>query len=236
MITAMKNLMLVCVLAISISNMTIAQDAMSAFAPAEAKITESARMMSQGAKNALSVELPGTDEKTAENVWKDFSKSWKGKTKKDRKTKEYFTDNAEIRSISSNTVDVYATFNKTGNSTTATVWFDLGGAYLSSEAHKEAYIAAEQLMREYVKQVNRVHAEDYQAAQEKALKNLEKEMKSLQKDNEDYHKKIEDAKKLIAEMEKNIEQNLKSQEDKRKEIENQEKVVNEAKQTVKNFK
>ncbi|MEL7021253.1 MAG: hypothetical protein AAGK47_06590, partial [Bacteroidota bacterium] len=57
-----------------------------------AAIQEDAKMMSKGTQNAFSIELPNITEKVAEEVWKKFSKTYDAKSKRDRKTREYFAE------------------------------------------------------------------------------------------------------------------------------------------------
>ncbi|NJL75385.1 MAG: hypothetical protein HC892_10490 [Saprospiraceae bacterium] len=130
---------------------------------------------------------------------------------------------------------MYAKFDGSGSGTIVTVWFDLGGAFLASEQHEEAYQAADQLMRDFASAVGKSMAEDNVKEQEKILKNLEKELEKLGKDKDGYYKKIEEAKKLITEMEQSIEQNLKDQEKKQEEIKAQGQVIEQAKDKVKAF-
>jgi len=232
----MKKLSLIVVATLFfVVNMSAQEEATFQFVASKAKVMESSKIMSQGTNNALTIELLNTDEKTAEKVWKKFMRDYKGKPKYDRKLNEHFSDDAEIPNISNNTVDVYATFDETGSTTTATFWFDLGGAYLDSDTHAAPYSAAEELLRNYIQDVNLIHAEDALKEQEDMLKDLEKELEKLEKENKDFHEEIEEAKKLIAEMEKNIELNLEEQSAKKKEIETQENVVNSAKKNVKQY-
>lgn len=198
-------------------------------------ISENMQLMSLGSNNALTMAIPGADQKKVEMVWKEFAKDFKAKTRKDRKSGLYFTDNATMRGISDNDVDVYAKFERGGTGTVATMWFDLGGAYLASETHDAAYEEAEELLRDFANAVGRSMAEDNVEEQEKILKGLEKDLNRLEKDKENYLKKIEDAKNLILEMEANIEQNKKDQENKVGEIGAQEKVIDRAKAKVRDF-
>jgi hypothetical protein len=198
-------------------------------------VRESMQMMGESSQNALTMAIPNVSDKKCEEVWKEFSKDFSGKTRKDKKTDMYLSDDASIRKMSSNTVDVYAKFNESGNGTTVTVWFDLGGAFLSSEQHETAYQEANELMLDFAKAVGKSLAEDNVKEQEKVLKALEKDLDKLGKDNENYHKKIEEAKKLITEMEQNIEQNVKDQEKKQEEIKAQGTVLETAKSKVKDF-
>ncbi|MEL6941410.1 MAG: hypothetical protein AAFO82_01975 [Bacteroidota bacterium] len=198
-------------------------------------INEGMQLMSAGSNNALTMAIPGANKKKVEHVWKDFSKDFRSRTKKDRKSGLYFSDDATLRSISSNNIDIYARFDEGGSGTVATVWFDLGGAYLASETHENAYEEAEELMSRFANAVGKSMAEDNVHDQEKILKGINKELDKLAKDKEHYEKKIEEAKALIAEMEANIKQNEKDQENKKIEIQKQEEVVDKAKDKVKDF-
>lgn len=191
-------------------------------------IMEEEKSMSKGFNNGFTIRLIGSTSKMAEDVWKGYVKNYGGKTKKDRKLGEFFTDDAKIRDISDNTVDVYASFSNADTFTVANVWFDLGGAYLSTEAHSEQSPGAEAFIKAYAFEVGKEVAKEDLKAQEKYMKELQKDLKDLEKDNEGYHKKIEEAKKLIAEMEKNIEVNLENQETKKEEIKVQQDVVKQA--------
>ncbi len=200
-------------------------------------IQENMQQLYAESKNALTIGLPNVDAKKAESVWQGYVKQFKASsTKKDKKSSVYFSDDANISQISSNTVDLYARFEDGKNGTVATVWFDLGGAYLASETHGDTYQQAEDLLKDFAIAINRSLAEDNVVAQEKIQKNLEKELDKLQKDNKKYNDKMEEAKKVISEMEASILQNEKDQENKQTEIENQRKEVEKAKDKVKEFK
>jgi valyl-tRNA synthetase len=199
-------------------------------------IRENMQLLNSESKNALILGLPNADAKKAESVWQGYVKQFKASsTKKDRKSGIYFSDDANLSKISNNTLDLYARFEDGNNGTVATVWFDLGGAYLASETHSDAYQQAEAMLKDFAIAVNRSLAEDNVVEQEKIQKNLEKELDKLQKDNKKYNDKIEEAKKVIAEMEASILQNEKDQENKQTEIENQKKEVEKAKAKVKEF-
>lgn len=191
-------------------------------------IKEMDKSMSHGAYNSFSTQLVGATKKVAEDEWKSFIKNYKGKTKKDRKSKEYFTDDAMITDLSDNAIDVYATFSNADTFTVATFWFNLGGAYLSTEMHPDRIPAAEGIIKAYAFEVNKQVARENVKVQEKHYKNLEKDLRGLEKDNAEYHEEIEEAKKKIAEMEQNIEANNKAQADKKKEIKEQGVVVEKA--------
>ncbi|MCH2081861.1 MAG: hypothetical protein MK226_05685 [Saprospiraceae bacterium] len=194
---------------------------------ATAQIRESQRKMNQGSNNALVLSLPDVEERFIKKLWQDYMDDFYDvKTKKVRKAKEYLSDNAEIIAIGGNTpIDIYAYFEGDQEDLELTVWFDLGGAYLSSTDHPNRYKEAEKmLMRfalEVAKESTKVELED----QEDLLKDLEKDLAKLKKDNNRYYKAIENAKKKIAEAEENIEQNEKDQLATQTKIEGQLKAV-----------
>lgn len=222
----MKKLVILVFFAFTISHLT-AQD--------QLRVMEAPKTMSEGVNNALVVELWNFDRKMAEKEWRNYIKKFKGKTKREKKMKHWFTDNAKIKTISDNTVDIYAWFdeNKKNKVTTGTFWFNLGGAYVSSQLNPTQYASAVKFLLDFKNSLDLVEAEDELALQAKILKDLEKDLDQLEKDNKDYHKKIEDAKNLIAEMEQKIQKNLKDQEAKKLEIDSQRKMVDSAKGKVK---
>ncbi len=191
-------------------------------------IREGERPMSQGSKNALTIDIPKTSAKFAEKLWKDYVKQFKGETKKDRKTDEWFTDNAMIGNIGgANTVDLYAQFSESNDATTLGMWIDLGGAYVGSKEYADKYAAAEKIMTDFALTVQREQTKMHLDEQNDALKKLEKQQRNLEKDNQGLHDDIENWKKRITKAEADIETNLKNQEDAKLKIEAQKKLVEE---------
>ena len=164
------------------------------------------RSMSNGSQNSYTVMLASSSKKDMEKAWSKFMKEYKGKTKRDKKTDEYLTDNAEISSMSDNTVDVYCRLQDLGNETQMTVWFDLGGAYVNADAHPEASSTAQNMLMSFAKTVDKKNVEELLKVEEKSQKKLEgemkkngKELKKLEKDIENYKKKIAEAEAKIVE-------------------------------------
>ena len=201
-------------------------------------ISEAARSMNNGTYNSFLFELPDVVKKEAEDNWKDFMGDFKAKTKYDRKNKIWFSDDAQMPRLSDNTVDVYARIIEDSNpkrQTTVIVWFDLGGAYLSSETDKTKGAYAHEILLEYGMTTSKHHAEAIVKDQEKELDDLERDLKKLRSDNADYRKSIEKAKETILEMEKKIEINEQDQGKKEEEIGQQKEAVAGAKEYAKKF-
>lgn len=191
------------------------------FAISFGQIEESQKAMSTGVETAFSIVIPDASEKDMEKIWKSYMKPYKGKTKKNRKTKEIFTDNATIPQLSSNSIDVYAKMNEVNGEVLLSVWFDLGGGFLSTETHPDKASAAQILVLQYALEVSKKTTGDELKNEEKNLKKLEKELAKLEKENSTFHKNIEMYKKKIQEAEANIKNNEAEQVNKNGEIENQ---------------
>jgi hypothetical protein len=118
-------------------------------------VTESKENIGGGNNNALSVTLFNVDPSDAEKAFKSFMKTYDGKNSS--KDGGIFIDNALIKDMSSNTVDIYgkAKGSKGDKQITFLVAFDLGGAFLNSSDHKSQYNVAEKLVHEFaVSEIN----------------------------------------------------------------------------------
>jgi hypothetical protein len=196
-------------------------------------ISESTKAMSKGSQNSLSVNLPKVNAKFAEEIWKDFVKQYKGSYKKDKKADEAFVDNAMVGGIGGgNTVDMYMKFAESSDNTAATLWIDLGGAYLNSKDFSDKYAEAEKMLMTYALTVSRKQTENLLKEQEKMQKNQESDLQKLEKKNKSLVEDIEAWKKKITQAEADIQTNLKQQEESKAKIEAQKKVVEEVKKKL----
>jgi hypothetical protein len=193
-----------------------------------ASVREGERVMSQGSKNSLTVDLMKISAKDAEKLWKDYAKQFKGDTKKDKKTDEWFTDNALIAAIGgANTIDMYAKFSESGDITTLGLWIDLGGAYVDSKGFADKYAEAEKILQNFSLMVQREQTKKQLSDQQDDLKKMDKAEKKLEDKNADLVKDIENWKKKIAQAETDIQTNLKQQEEQKARIDAQKKLVDE---------
>ncbi len=136
----------------------------------------------------------------------DVSSDWKKVLKKkyDAKVKvsgkELFADNAEIETVSSNTVDVYSTLSKSSDGVIELkVAVDLGGAYLTYSGHADKHSQMTKIVGEFaLKQTQKGIDERVEKAEDE-LEDLENELKKQQKTVANANKAIEDAEKKIVE-------------------------------------
>ena len=198
-----------------------------------AQISEGDRSMVNGIQNALSIDLPDADDKMVKKVWKIFLKQYDTKPKKVKDGDELICDDVIMYDIGgSNSIDLYSRIDEGKNHTTFITWFDLGGAYLNSSDHRDAYKEAEKILLRFALDVMKTVINEELEDEEDNLKKVETKLSKLKKDNKKYHNEIEKAKEKIARMEKNIIKNEADQEKTVAEIKKQQEIVNKVKKKL----
>jgi len=201
------------------------------------QVMEASKVMSKGQQSSLSLEIPEVSADYADEVYKDFIKDFKGKTKKDKKNNEWFSDDSRVPSIANGApIDIYAQLESAGNKAVINMWVDLGTGYINSSTYPREYAEAGKLLEKFAAEVKIKQAEDELDMVEKDMKKLDGDMKKLKKDNEDYHKEIEKCKEKIKEAENGISKNEEDQKSKQVAIEGQTEKVEAAKIKVNNLK
>lgn len=204
---------------------------------AASQVMEASRVMSKGQQSSLTLEIPDVSADYAEEVYKDFIKDFKGKTKKDKKSNEWFSDDSKVASIANGApIDIYAKIEPSGNKAVVNMWVDLGTGYINSGTYPTEYSEAGKLLEKFAETVKIRQAEDELDLVEKDMKKLDGDMKKLKKDNEDYHKEIEKSNQKIKDAENSILKNEEDQKNKQAAIEAQAEKVEAAKIKVNNLK
>ncbi|MCP3930408.1 MAG: hypothetical protein GY705_15055 [Bacteroidetes bacterium] len=197
------------------------------------QISEQSKSMSQGLNNALVLEIPDSDEKFVEKVWKKFAREFKGKTKElDRKRNEWFSDNAKVPALSSNTANIYTQIEQSGEDVDVSMWIDIGGSYLNSGDHYNDYTEAEKLLLRFGLEVAQETVRLEIVQEKKELKKLESTLERLKRSNEGYHREIETAKERISKAEENIVTNEQEQENALNMIEEQKQLLEEVRRKL----
>jgi len=192
------------------------------------KVEETKYSFSTGKQNALKVPVYEAKPSEVEKIWSKKMKSFKAKVSKHGG--EIFADNALIKDMSDNTMDIYAKVEDAGdNISYLYVAFNLGGAYLNSSDHSEMFKTAKKIMEKFSKEISKDVLSDKLKDQEKVLKSQVKEKESLEKKNKKLANDIENYKEKIKKAEKEIDENKKKKEEVEKKIEQQQKVVDELK-------
>lgn len=188
-------------------------------------VNEVKAVMSKGENPGMEIFMAEAKPDNVAKAWASNMKKFKAKVSTDKKTGQTFTDNAMISEVSENTVDIYSSVSGSDKGSTITIFVDLGGAFLSSADHPQAFAAMETQLKAFA--LSQVYAEidDQIKAEEKILSNLENELKTLIKNKESYHKEIEKNKQNIVTREKNIVDNQAAQITKQQQIQIQGSVL-----------
>ncbi|HET6245635.1 MAG: hypothetical protein H0V01_00545 [Bacteroidetes bacterium] len=194
-------------------------------------LSESNENIGNGKNNALIVTIYEASASDIEKEWKSIMKDFNAKVSS---KKEIFADDATIKAIGPNTVDVYARVedNKNG-SVKFIVGFDLGGAYLSSSQHSSEFKEAKNIVYNFAVKVSKEAVEAVVKEAEKLQKKNEKDLESLVKDKGSLEKDIETYKSKIQAAEADIQKNLKAQEAKKKEVDAQKVVLSDLEKKIK---
>ena len=196
---------------------------LGSYAQKKIKVIEATENIGNGKNNALIITIYEASVSQVEKDWKSLMKDFGAKVSS---KKEMFADDAAIKAIGPNTVDIYsmAVDNKDG-SLKFIVAFDLGGAFMSSSQHGDQFKEAKKMVYDFAVKTTKNAIGDQLKDAEKQQKKLEKDQESLGKDKESLQKDIENYKSKIKKAEDDITKNNSDQENKKKEIGAQIKVV-----------
>ncbi len=197
------------------------------------QVTEGTKNMSLGSNNSLTISLKGTQSKAVDAAWTKYLKDYKGKTKMNKKSGELFSDNATVEGMSANTVDIYSKTVQNGENVELTVWFDLGGAYVTSASHPEAYTVGDKILTEFSQTVSTAAIEEEIKMEEDAMGKMENDLKSLIKEKSNLTDEIAKCEAKIAEAKAKIETNEAAQAEQQKLMDAQKEKVKMVKSKLK---
>jgi len=198
------------------------------------KVIESKENIGGGNNNALSVTIYQASPEDIEKEVKSLMKHYDAKVAP--QSGGLFGDNAMIKKISSNTVDLYSKLEKIKDGETRLIMaFDLGGAYLSSSNGKQ-YDAAKEILLNLATKTTTEAMADLVKGEQKTFDKMSDEEKKLEKENQKLNdeiksnkEKIEESNRRIKQAENDIEANRKMQDKTKQQIAVQQKVLADAK-------
>lgn len=221
----MKNILLLIV------NFVLLTSALSA---QKLKVQEKSDNLGGSKHNALWVTVYEADEKMIEKEWKSLLKKYNAKMA--TLGSEQFGDNAVIKDISNNTIDIYWKLEKgPDNTTKLTAAYDLGGAYLSSGTHGKEYRVVETIMYDFALELTRKTIGNQLKEAQKEAEKRDKKLNGLVRDNENLHKDIDNYKAKIKTAEDHIILNVSSQKEAKALLDAQNKVLEDIKVKAKKY-
>jgi hypothetical protein len=196
------------------------------------KVKESRENIGGGSNNALVITIY---EAAPDDVLKEFKGIMKDyNAKVSSKDDGLFGDNAVIKPMGNNTVDIYAKVKKIKDGESELiVAFDLGGAFLNSGEHKEQYKIAKEIVENFAIKMQKDAINAQLAAASKLLEKMQDQQKDLEKKNANLKDDIKDWQEKIKKAEGDIKTNEEEQVKKKAEIETQQKVVTGVKDKLK---
>jgi len=199
------------------------------------KVKESNENIGGGNHNAITVTLYDISPSDAADAFRSFIKKYDGK--RSSLDGGVFSDNATIKDMGNNTIDIYgkAQGKKGDPEISFVIAFDLGGAFLNSSDHKDQYKVAEKIAKEFAINTCKEIVEQKLKDAQKKQSGLEDEQQDLEKENRSLTSDIEDYKSKIKKAEDNIVTNKSNQEKKKAEIETQKKAVSEVETKLKSI-
>lgn len=208
----------------TITILLIAGLATSAWAQ-KIKVSETKTNIGGGSHNALTVPIYGVDAKDVEKEWKSKMKDLGAKVSNSKG--EWFGDNATIKEMGNNTVDIYARVDDKKDQVELVVAFDLGGAFLNSSDHKDKYQVADKMLHDFAVNLTRDAINGQLKTQQKALDKLNSQQKSLVKDNNNLNSDITDYQNRIKKDQDALVKNKDDQAATQKQISQQQQVVDD---------
>ena len=201
--------------------------------PAFAKdIEQGSKANSSGIHNAYSVEILNADKKIVDKAWKALMKSYKGKTKYNRKEAELGTSNAKVTELGSSVYKIKASIQQRGGNVIVHSWYEGADGYVDTHASSED-AGVNSLLQSFVVNVRKDMVKIELHGQEKELKQSESALSKLKRQNDGYHRDIEVAKRKIAEAEQRIIENDAAQEAAVVKIDGQRSLVEGVRQRLK---
>lgn len=205
------------------------------FEKAQYPIQELKASFSKGTQTGYSILIADVNIDLVEKEWKQLLKKNKAKVK--QKGGESFAENAILSEISSNEMDVYATFGVQSGNVEMITFFDIGeGEFVTSHTFPQKAEAAKQFLHNFALYVSEESVIQELEIAEKELNNQESQLKKLEKESETLHKNIKKWQDSIAEAEKRIEGNIIEQEQTTKAIEKQDAAVKKVREKLRIFR
>jgi hypothetical protein len=185
-----------------------------------------------GGENPVSIiEIENATVKDIEKKWTSYIKDHKGKVT--RQGDSWFHDNAVVKSIGKDTLDMWSTVKESGKSVVITLAVNSGGNFISNSGGKHK--AVDRFLKDFASETHKHLIGLEIAAAQKLLNAKEKELRQLEKENKNLEKEIDEMKSKIADNERTIKQNNELLDKHKKELNDHDSNVKELEKRMKNL-
>ena len=178
------------------------------------QVDQDKRSMSQGNHTAYMIDIPNTNEKFVESIWKKYLKSYGGKSKRNKGSQEIYTSSAKISSIGKGSkVDLYTTFEQSGDDVALSMWVNLGTEFLSNSNKNSQVQGAKVFIEGFAGEVRREIIRIQVKDESEKLEKFEVNMRKLERDSVRFEREIEVAETKILKNQEKLEENRIARED-----------------------
>lgn len=171
--------------------------------------TSVTKNMSLGMQPGIEIFIPNVSEDNVEDAIKEVTKPYKGKTRKIKRSDEFYQDDATIEAISNNTIDIHQVIAKGKDGFTYTAYFNLGGRFLDNAYSTEKYAYATEMVKKVALKASELRMSEVLKDEDKVLEKLKDDQKDIEKDIEKAKEAIEDKTKEAQKKTSEIESQLK---------------------------
>ncbi len=185
-----------------------------------------------GGENPVSiVEIENASVKDVEKKWTSYIKKNKGKVSKQGDV--WFHDNAVVKSISKDTLDMWSTVKASGKSVVITLAVNSGGLFISNSGGNSKDV--DRFLRDFASNTHKHNIGLELAAAKKLRKSKEKEFEQLEKSNKKLEKEINEMKNKISDNERTIKKNNELLNKHKKDLGEHESLVKDLEKKIKNL-
>ncbi len=188
------------------------------------KVQEQSATMSLGPQNSYFVTVEGANKEILEDVWKKYTKEF-GKTKQNKKAKEYVTEKAKVALIGGDVYTIYSRIEEGVGQATTTIWIDNGKGFVSSANNASSSQGAQTFLKDFWIMARKEAINKEMEKEEKKSKDLAKDLDKLKEKKKNNEEEIVKLKKKIIELEQDNVTNGKDQFKKQGEIDAQKAVI-----------
>lgn len=186
-----------------------------------------------GNRPAYTMKISSTELKTGENLWEDFVKDKCGsKLKSQKGSEQMIAEGCKLKSISSESFNLYSSIKTSGKDLILNVWFDLGQAFLNPEFDRSSSESAKSLLVDFNYVIQKYHAAEKVKLEQEALKDAERVLEKLADRAEDLQKDIRNYEDKISKAKQDLEKNAGEQQSAKASIETKREMLNEAQKNL----
>lgn len=171
------------------------------------KVTQCQALIANNTNNALTVNIPETDYKSAVEAWRKLMKKYGSRMAGET---EYLAEKARIREISPDLIDIYAVFKQKEGFVEMIVGFKTGTGFVNSATTPVAYSHAEKILHDFAVDHARKVLKKKVSKEKSALKKISREKKKLERNTRSLNRSIEKYKSRIEKAKERIEANEQS--------------------------